>query len=98
MTVIFTTQARAQIRAIRAYSHRHFGATTADLYANALRTTMQDILDPNPALGRDRSADIGPGVLSFPANSHLIFYRVVKVGIEILAVVHQKDEPTKYSP
>ncbi|MGB9096709.1 type II toxin-antitoxin system RelE/ParE family toxin [Erwinia sp.] len=98
MTVIFTTQARAQIRAIRAYSYRHFGAVTAGLYANASGTTMQDILEPNPASGRDRSADIGPGVLSFPCNSHIIFYRVANVGIEILAVAHQKDEPTKYSP
>jgi toxin ParE1/3/4 len=54
---------------------------------------MTDILDRHPSPGRDRSADLHPGVLSFPVESHVIYYREVLVGIEVLAVLHQTQEP-----
>jgi toxin ParE1/3/4 len=93
MSVKFTKKAREHIHAIRIYSVRRWGVDVAEAYATSLRVTMTDILDRHPSPGRDRSHDLYPGVMSFPVDSHIIYYREVIAGIEVLAVLHQTQEP-----
>ncbi|ALX95907.1 plasmid stabilization protein [Serratia fonticola] len=93
MSVRFTKKAREHIRAIQIYSTRKWGNDVSEAYANALRITMTDILDRHPSPGRDRSEDLYIGVLSFPVESHIIYYREVLDGIEVLAVLHQAQDP-----
>lgn len=93
MSVLFTRKAREHIRAIRLYSLRKWGPAVAEAYATSLRVTMTDILDRYPSPGRDRSEDLYVGVLSFPVESHIIYYREVPAGIEVLAVLHQTQDP-----
>lgn len=96
MTVLFTQEAKVQIRAIRAYSSHRWGKEVADLYARALRATITSTLDQRPSPGRDRSGDLAAGVRSFPCESHIIYYREVATGIEILAVLHQSQDPVRH--
>lgn len=96
MSVKFTKKAREHIRAIRIYSTRRWGTNIAEAYAESLRLTMTDILDRNPSLGRDRSKDLYPGILSFPIESHIIYYREISTGIQILAVLHHTQDPIKH--
>lgn len=93
MSVSFTRKAREHIRAIRIYSTGRWGKAVAEAYATSLRVTMTDLLDRHPSPGRDRSADLYPGILSFPVESHVIYYREVAAGIEILALLHQTQDP-----
>ncbi|MCP1064786.1 type II toxin-antitoxin system RelE/ParE family toxin [Serratia symbiotica] len=37
--------------------------------------------------------DLHFGVRSFPVESHIIYYREVPAGIEVLAVLHQTQDP-----
>ncbi|EDW9104164.1 type II toxin-antitoxin system RelE/ParE family toxin [Salmonella enterica] len=96
MSVQFTRKAREHIRAIKRYSLRRWGASIAEAYANTLRVAMTDILDRHPSPGRDRSEDLHVGVRSFPVESHIIYYREVPAGIEVLAVLHQTQDPHNY--
>ncbi|MDR0805291.1 MAG: type II toxin-antitoxin system RelE/ParE family toxin [Enterobacteriaceae bacterium] len=96
MSVSFTKIAREHIRAIRIYSTHQWGKDVAEAYATSLRVTMTDILDPHPSSGRNRSADLHLGVLSFPVESHIIYYQIVATGIEVLAVLHQSQDPHKH--
>lgn len=93
MSVLFTRKAREHIRAIKLYSLRLWGVSVAEAYANSLRVTMTDILDRHTSPGRDRSEDLHVGVRSFPVESHIIYYREVPAGIEVLAVLHQTQDP-----
>ncbi|WP_071985767.1 type II toxin-antitoxin system RelE/ParE family toxin [Serratia symbiotica] len=93
MSIQFTKNAREHIRAIKRYSLRRWGGSVAEAYANSLRVTMTDILDRQPSPGRDRSMDLHFGVRSFPVESHIIYYREVPAGIEVLAVLHQTQDP-----
>lgn len=54
---------------------------------------MTDVLDRQPSPGRDRSQDLYVGVHSFPFESHIIYYRDVPTGIDVLAVLHQTQDP-----
>lgn len=93
MSVLFTRKAGEHIRAIKLYSLRRWEISVAEAYANSLRVTMTDILDRHPFPGRDRSEELHAGVRSFPVESHIIYYREVPAGIEVLAVLHQTQDP-----
>ncbi|EAT7400511.1 type II toxin-antitoxin system RelE/ParE family toxin [Salmonella enterica subsp. enterica serovar Bonariensis] len=93
MSVKFTRKAREHIRGIKLYSLRRWGVNVAEAYANSLRVTMTGILDRHPSPGSDRSQDLHVGVRSFPVESHIIYYREVPTGIEVLAVLHQTQDP-----
>ncbi|AZU02775.1 hypothetical protein X907_0226 [Glycocaulis alkaliphilus] len=43
-----------------------------------------------PGLGRERE-DIRSGVFSFPAGRHVVWYRQMPSGIEILRVLHTRQ-------
>jgi len=94
MTVIFTGPARKQVRDINAHSHKTYGPMTAQIYVQGMQNTLSH-LDKNPGTGRKRD-ELGPNILSFPRGSHMIFYRLVPGGIEVLAVIHQRDDVGKY--
>ncbi|TDB59452.1 type II toxin-antitoxin system RelE/ParE family toxin [Photorhabdus khanii] len=96
MSVRFTKKAREHIRAMKLYFMRRWGANIAEAYATSLRVTMTEILDRHPSPGRDRSEDLHYGVLIFPVESHIIYYREVPTGIEVLAVLHQAQDPHKH--
>ncbi|EMT6576114.1 type II toxin-antitoxin system RelE/ParE family toxin [Providencia rettgeri] len=93
MSVRFTRKAKEHIRSIKLYSKRRWGDNIAEAYANSLRMTMTNILASQPYLGRDRSEDLYLGVFSFPVESHIIYYREALEGIEVLAVLHQTQDP-----
>ncbi|AOM40382.1 type II toxin-antitoxin system RelE/ParE family toxin [Xenorhabdus hominickii] len=93
MSVRFTKKAREHIRAIKLYSYAPMGASVAEAYIISLRVTMTEILDRHPSPGRDRSEDLYFGVLSFPVENHIIYYREVSTGIEVLTVLHQTQDP-----
>ncbi|CDL81023.1 type II toxin-antitoxin system RelE/ParE family toxin [Xenorhabdus szentirmaii] len=41
----------------------------------------------------EASEDLYFGVRSFPVESHIIYYQEVPAGIEVLAVLHQTQDP-----
>lgn len=98
MSVRYTKDARNQIRSIRAYSQRRWGQEVAELYAQSLRVTITEILDRKPSPGLNRSNDLGEGILSFPCESHLIYYRETDYGIVILGVLHHSQDAVRHLP
>ncbi|MER1771053.1 type II toxin-antitoxin system RelE/ParE family toxin [Proteus mirabilis] len=93
MSVLFTKNAKEHIRTIKRYSLTHWGKNVAETYINCLRITITNIIEKQPSIGIDRSNDLFTGIRSFPVESHIIYYREVENGIEILAVLHQSQDP-----
>lgn len=93
MSVLFTKKAKEHILAIKRYSSTRWGKNVAETYVNCLRITMIEILEQQQSVGLDRCDDLHVGVRSFPVENHLIYYREVQIGIEVLAVLHQTQDP-----
>lgn len=51
-----------------------------------------NLLRETPRAGRDRSADVGDDVRSFPAGKYLIYYRIQKSTVKVMRVLHGKRE------
>ena len=58
----------------------------ADRFLDAITETMQR-LARHPMLGRTRP-ELAPELRSFPYRQHVIFYRPVHGGIEVMRVLH----------
>lgn len=54
------------------------------------------LLGQNPQIGKRRDALL-PGVRSFPAGQHMIFYRIAGTGVQVLRVLHgAQDIPEQF--
>ncbi|HEX4769133.1 MAG TPA: type II toxin-antitoxin system RelE/ParE family toxin [Lichenihabitans sp.] len=69
------------------YSAVRWGDAHAERYVRRIETTMA-ALAADPRLGR--SCDqIRAGYFKYPAGSHVIFYRLADVGIDVVRILHQ---------
>lgn len=80
-------QAEDDLELIWSYSYQTWGLEQADKYLNLLLSRIQ-WLSENPLTGKNRN-DIKPGYYCFPQGMHLIFYKIVSDGIDILGIPHQ---------
>ncbi len=93
-TYILSPQARASLQEIRAYSLKHFGKRQTVAYLKKLRERMRDLAAaPSKGTARD---EIKLGFCSSFVGSHTIYYRMANGHIDIIDVLHQRMEPTRY--
>jgi toxin ParE1/3/4 len=79
-------EAKKDLLNIRAYIRKKWGNQQAQKYIDALEKRC-DELARSPQMGRERP-EIKPGYRSMAEGKHVIFYRVVDSGIEILRIPH----------
>jgi toxin ParE1/3/4 len=85
---VLSPQARKSLKNIKYFSFKEFGEVQTKLYLEQLRQGMQSAADsPLNGLARD---DIKTGYYSKPLNSHIIFYRITSVHLEVIDVLHQR--------
>ncbi len=85
-------EADSDLEDIFDYTHKEFGFDQAVKYL----TDLEDLffkLAMQPEIGRKRP-EIKIGLLSFPQESHIIFYRILSNKIRIVRVLHgSRDLP-----
>jgi toxin ParE1/3/4 len=86
--------ARADLDSIWTYTAHRWDLDQAEAYARSLSNAMQ-LLASSPDLGR-KIDDIRPGDLKFPAASHIIFYRKVAGGIEVIRILHKSMDVERH--
>ena len=86
--VRLTPKARADIDAIRKYSEKEWGKDQAIKYIRTIHAVLQ-LIDSNPGIAR-KAEDIRPGLLKYPAGSHLIFFRLTEEAIDIVRILHKR--------
>ncbi|MCW5724310.1 MAG: type II toxin-antitoxin system RelE/ParE family toxin [Maricaulaceae bacterium] len=91
-----TAEAKADLRDIAFYTEAVWGRDQRNAYIHGLED-MFARLAHMPGLGRRRD-DIVKGVLSHPARRHVIWYRPVAGGIEILRVLHERRSAERAFP
>ena len=86
--LLLNPKASADLDGIFVYSAKRWSADQANRYILEIDGAMQR-LARSPELGR-RVDEIRLGYYRYPVRSHLIFYRRVDAGIEIMRVLHQR--------
>ena len=87
-------QVRSDLEKIWRYSFQTWGMEQADAYVTALVDRF-DWLAENPQMGRNRD-DIKKGYRCFPEGQHLVFYTVSDDLIDIIGIVHQRQDVSSH--
>ena len=91
---ILSQETQKDIEAIYSYGSQIFGENKALNYLIELRSYFQ-LLSDNPHLGKERN-EIKEGLYSFPYESHIIFYRILKTHLRIVRVLHGSRDLRKF--
>lgn len=83
----------ADLAGIFDYTVDHWGWKQADTYADNFSECFQLLAD-TPGLGRSSDL-IAAGIRRFEQGSHVVFYKEVRGGIEILRILHRSMLPTQ---
>jgi len=90
----FTDKAERDLEGIIDYAVQEWGVSQANTYLDGLETRAQ-LLAENPDIGTARET-LFEGLLSFPYESHILYYKKQARGIVIIRVLHQYMDPVKY--
>ena len=85
-TYDFTDKAEHDLERIIDYTINHWGNSQANVYIDALEELAQTLAD-NPDIGMVRDK-LSAGLLSFPYQSHVLYYVKSKRGVTIVRVLH----------
>ncbi len=96
MKYVLSELAEFDIDEIFDYGNYKFGREQAINYLIGMQSHFE-ALCLNPGIGRSRN-EIKNGLLSFPYQSHIIFYRTLDTHIRIIRVLHgSRDLPNHFS-
>lgn len=83
--------AKNDLKEIGRYTLKNYGKTQRDRYLRGLKKRFE-LLGENPGFGRPRD-DVKAGYHCSDYEKHVVFYRVQKGIVEILAVLHASMVP-----
>ena len=90
----FTAKAERDLESIIVYTTQEWGASQANTYLDGLESRAQ-LLAENPDLGMAREI-LSEGLLSFPYESHILYYKKYARGIVTVRILHQQMDPVKH--
>jgi len=90
----FTDKAERDIEGIIDHTVQEWGVSRANTYLDGLESRAQ-LLAENPGLGTARET-LSEGLLSFPYESHILYYKKHVHDIVIVRVLHQHMDPVKH--
>ncbi len=90
----FTDKAERDLESIIDYTIQGWGASQANAYLDGLESRAQ-LLAENPDIGTVRES-LYEGLLSFPFERHILYYKKQARGIVIVRVLHQHMDPVKH--
>ncbi|MEQ9334652.1 type II toxin-antitoxin system RelE/ParE family toxin [Thalassobaculum sp.] len=89
--VRLSSAAAADLRSIAVYTASTWGRQQARDYQEALRKRLR-MLAGSPGMGHERPAVVD-GLLSFPAESHVVYYTETGDGILVVRILHKRQDP-----
>lgn len=90
----FTDKAERDLENIIDHTAQEWGASQTNTYLDGLESLAQ-LLAENPGLGMAREI-LSDGLLSFPYESHILYYKKHVRGIVILRILHKQMDPVKH--
>jgi toxin ParE1/3/4 len=90
LKIVWSTEAEEDLVSIWRYTADEWSAAAADQQIQDVWTTCEMLLGYSK-LGRPRD-ELLPGVRSIVTDPHVLFYRISTGAIEILRVLHQRED------
>lgn len=91
MIIRLSERAESDLSDIRNYTLTRFGADQTDHYLSGIEDAFVTLL-AHPALGKPAD-HIRVGYRMIGAGSHIIYYRLSRDFIDIIAILHQRMNP-----
>lgn len=92
--LVIAPAAKADLKDIYQYGLRRWGRARSDSYLEALKNQLWSLTE-QPLIGAERP-ELLPRMRSLPIASHVLFYRVTASQIEILRVLHCRQDPQRH--
>jgi toxin ParE1/3/4 len=89
--LIISPAAKTDLKDIYQYGLRQWGQAQSGSYLENIKAQFWSITE-QPLMGLERS-DLLPGVRRLPIESHTLFYRVTTDTVEIIRVLHGRQDP-----
>jgi toxin ParE1/3/4 len=93
-TLIVSPIARDDLKDIHQYGVRNWGVDQAASYLDLLKSQFW-LLTEHPRMGIDR-ATLAPAMRSLSVGSHVVFYRLQAAHIEIVRILHGRQDPQRH--
>ena len=90
----FTDKAERDLDGIINYTVQEWGVSQANTYLDGLESRAQ-LLAENPDLGTARET-LSEGLLSFPYERHILYYKKHARGIVVVRILHQHMDPLRH--
>ncbi len=92
--LVIAPVAKTDLKDIYQYGLRQWGQTQSESYLENIKEQFW-ILTEQPLIGVDRS-ELLSGARSLPIESHTLFYRVTPDTVEIIRVLHGRQDPQRH--
>jgi len=83
-----TPSAKNDLKEIASYTKKSWGVDQTKRYLKELRNAL-GTLAQTPKIGRSRE-ELAPGLRSFQAGNHIVFYKESTFGINVARILHSK--------
>lgn len=94
MRLVISHLAQNDLKEIYQYGRRNWSSAKSESYLNEIKNQMW-MLTQQPLIGIDRS-ELSKEIRSLMINSHTVFYRVRANNIEIIRVLHNRQDPSRH--
>lgn len=92
--LIIAPAVKADLKEIYQYGLRQWGQAQSDNYLETLKEKFWSLTE-HPLMGTERP-ELLAGIRSLPFESHILFYRITSASVEIIRVLHGRQDPTRH--
>lgn len=92
--LVITSAAKTDLKNIYLYGIRQWGQAQSDHYLEIIKNQFWSLTE-QPLMGVDRP-ELLPGARSLPVESHTLYYRVTTSSVEIIRVLHGRQDPQRH--
>ncbi|MCH2056356.1 MAG: type II toxin-antitoxin system RelE/ParE family toxin [Thalassotalea sp.] len=92
--LVIAPAAKADLKEIYQYGLRQWGQVQSDSYLENLKDHFWSLTE-QPLMGVERP-ELLPGARSLPIEGHALFYRVTADTVEIIRVLHGRQDPQRH--
>ena len=92
--LVLSPPAQQDLQSIYQFGLRIWGPNQSSAYLHDLKEYLW-ILTTQPIMGVERT-ELAVGMRSFPVKSHVVFYRVETNQVQIVRVLHGRQDPHRH--
>jgi toxin ParE1/3/4 len=92
--LVIAPAAKNDLKDIYHYGLQHWGQAQSESYLSMIKNQFW-LLTQQPLMGTERP-ELLPNIRSLPIESHTLFYRVNHNGVEIIRVLHGRQDPQRH--